>query len=298
MTKYLKDILGEDFMKEVYTPFPDDEKRFYQKHGLELGKEGEPPIKFPRFENMYSKDEYDKLFKGSTTMHDRTKDREGYNPGKDAEHYESVADLFNTALPGIDDCKFAFPIYISETNRVEFTKRQINELVDVIGEEGLNFISAVAEKESLSEREALHKMVDAARKAGSAVAGAGLVGTTHGVTHYATGYNPTQNRSDGEGRSSLYDHKDGHDHEFLDILAHHTHSGPIAGALQTATIGPHIAAAIQSASLIGHLGYHMAKNAHIAMQKSGRKADVRRAKRNMLRGKAKWFKTPTYDGDK
>lgn len=88
MTKFLKDILGVDFMAEVYTPFPDDEKRFYKKHGLELGKEGEPPIKFPRFDNMYNKPEYQKLFTGATTTYDREAHHHGYNPGNDEAHYE------------------------------------------------------------------------------------------------------------------------------------------------------------------------------------------------------------------
>ncbi len=91
MTKYLKDILGEDFMAEVYTPFPDDEKRFYQKHGLELGKEGEPPIKFPMFKNMYSepgKNNADDLFKGVNKVYDREAHRQGYNSGNDEAHYE------------------------------------------------------------------------------------------------------------------------------------------------------------------------------------------------------------------
>lgn len=91
MAKFLQDILGVDNLQEVYTPFPEDERRFYKKHGLELGKEGEPPIKFPRFDNMYSdggKYDANKLFKGATTTYDREKNRHGYSPGKDQEHYE------------------------------------------------------------------------------------------------------------------------------------------------------------------------------------------------------------------
>ena len=95
MAKHLKDILGESFLKdilEVYTPFPEDERRFYAKHGLELGKEGEPPIKFPRFPNIYSeagKHNADQLFNGSTKPYDREANRYGYNPGNDQEHYEA-----------------------------------------------------------------------------------------------------------------------------------------------------------------------------------------------------------------
>lgn len=95
MAKFLQEILGENYLQElleVYTPFPEDERRFYEKHGLELGKEGEPPIKFPRFPNMYSetgKYNADHLFNGVIKVYDREKDNYGYSYGKDAEHYES-----------------------------------------------------------------------------------------------------------------------------------------------------------------------------------------------------------------
>jgi len=101
MPKYLKEILGENYMQElleVHTPFPEDERRFYEKHGLELGKEGEPPIKFPRFPNMYSeagKHNADHLFNGVTKVYDREKDRYGYSYGKDDEYYEEYDPSLN-----------------------------------------------------------------------------------------------------------------------------------------------------------------------------------------------------------
>lgn len=98
MAKFLQEILGENYLQElleVYTPFPEDERRFYEKHGLELGKEGEPPIKFPRFENMYSENgkyNADHLFNGVIKVYDREKDNYGYSYGKDAEYYEEYVD--------------------------------------------------------------------------------------------------------------------------------------------------------------------------------------------------------------
>lgn len=95
MAKQLSEILGECFLQdllEVHSPFPEDERRFYEKHGLELGKDGEPPVKYPVFKNMYSEPgDYnaDKLFNGASKEYNREKDNYGYAPGKDVEHYES-----------------------------------------------------------------------------------------------------------------------------------------------------------------------------------------------------------------
>ncbi len=127
MAKYLKDILGDNIYEELrenYTPFPEDERRFYEKHGLELGKEGEPPIKFPRFDNMYSdggKYNADKLFKGATKTYDRPKNRHGYAPGKDQEHYEEYVEeasrterwmeKFAAALPNQKNINWDHAVY-------------------------------------------------------------------------------------------------------------------------------------------------------------------------------------------
>lgn len=99
MSKHLTEILGENFLQElleVYSPFPDDERRFVKKHGLKLGEKGEPPVSYPRFNNMYSekgKHNADHLFTGSTKVYDRPANRHGYAPGKDQEHYESYENI-------------------------------------------------------------------------------------------------------------------------------------------------------------------------------------------------------------
>ena len=65
---------------EVYRPKSGDEQRFFDKHVVKL------------FDNIYSKPEYDKLFKGQNVKTiDREKDNHGYNPGSDEKVYESAS---------------------------------------------------------------------------------------------------------------------------------------------------------------------------------------------------------------
>jgi len=77
MAKHLREIT------EVYQPKPEDEKRFVAKHGRD-----DSTGRYPLFKNMYSKEEYDKLFRGSKPTIDREKERHGYNIGNDEKHYE------------------------------------------------------------------------------------------------------------------------------------------------------------------------------------------------------------------
>lgn len=64
---------------EVYRPKSGDEQRFFDKHVVKL------------FDNIYSKPEYDKLFKATNVGNvDREKDNHGYNPGNDEKVYESA----------------------------------------------------------------------------------------------------------------------------------------------------------------------------------------------------------------
>ena len=73
----LTNIIGE-----VYRPKSGDEQRFFDKHVVQL------------FQNIYAKDEYDKLFKGTNVKAvDREKDNHGYNPGSDEKVYEEVEEL-------------------------------------------------------------------------------------------------------------------------------------------------------------------------------------------------------------
>ena len=77
MAKLLSEIVGKSFY-----PKNGDEQRFWDKHVVTL------------FKNIYSAEEYDKLFKGSNIkMVDREKERHGYNPGNDEKVYESVEQL-------------------------------------------------------------------------------------------------------------------------------------------------------------------------------------------------------------
>ena len=73
----LKDIIGESF--DSFRPKAGDEQRFWDKHVVHL------------FKNIYSEAEYDKLFKATNIKAvGRSKERHGYETGKDAEVYESV----------------------------------------------------------------------------------------------------------------------------------------------------------------------------------------------------------------
>jgi len=77
MTKKLTEIIGE-----LYTPKAPDEKKFVDKHVSKL------------FPNLYSRPEYDFLFKGTNVKTiDRSADRHGYNPGDDEKVYEEVEEL-------------------------------------------------------------------------------------------------------------------------------------------------------------------------------------------------------------
>lgn len=77
--KYLNEILDEHgVIDEVYPPFPEDEKRFKEKHTI------------TKFKNFYSSPEYDALFKGASMKEiDRHKDNHGFNDNEDEKFYES-----------------------------------------------------------------------------------------------------------------------------------------------------------------------------------------------------------------
>lgn len=83
----LNEIVGKTFY-----PKNGDEQRFWDKHVVTL------------FKNIYSEEEYDKLFKGSTTMSPRESERHGYSPGKDEDVYESVELDENYTLNHLLDC--------------------------------------------------------------------------------------------------------------------------------------------------------------------------------------------------
>jgi len=77
MTKLLK-----DFLAELYEPRSPDEKKFVDKHII------------TKFENMYSGEEYDPVFKGSKVAPiDRKKERHGYSSGADEKVYEETEQL-------------------------------------------------------------------------------------------------------------------------------------------------------------------------------------------------------------
>ncbi len=261
--KHLFDII------EVYQPKPEDEKRFVAKHGRK--SDGS----FHRFENMYSKgDDYNKLFKGSTSTIDRKAKRLGYNAGDDDQaHYESVAQLFNAGIEGYgditeDQVSLFLSDVISEEDRIELTDEMIAEICDLLGVEGMDFISTIAEAENITEVEALHRAVDKVRQAGAAVVKGAPSGLAHGAAKWSTGADPDELD------------KDVHLH---DIVLHHMHSGPFAALHQSATMGPKAAAVIQAASLAGHLSYHVAKHMSKAWNRSGDKARGRAHDRRMGR---------------
>jgi hypothetical protein len=79
--RHLRDIV------EVYQPKPEDEKRFVAKHGRDPATG-----RWALFQNMFTKAEYDDLFRGSNVkVIDREPEGHGYNAdGSDEKHYESI----------------------------------------------------------------------------------------------------------------------------------------------------------------------------------------------------------------
>ncbi len=72
----------KDFINEIYEPRSPDEKKFVDKHVV------------TKFNNMYSDEEYDPVFKGTKVRPiERETTRHGYNTGNDEKVYEQTEPL-------------------------------------------------------------------------------------------------------------------------------------------------------------------------------------------------------------
>lgn len=115
-----------------YIPKSDDEKKFVKKHIIQKVKK------------LSKATEDDKLFNGVTKMHDREKDRHGYNPGDDEKVYESKMNDLAIDLEDLSD--------------VDFQRKYKRSKKDV--KEKLNGKRNVKEEKSLSEILRLNESCD------------------------------------------------------------------------------------------------------------------------------------------